>query len=329
VLWSVDRKYGPWPFEQKPELESAVFEARGDLFGETRAYLDVARALGTAPPASPDGFLIDLSSRTVPALYVVQIDLASRAPLRHVAQQLLDVYLTTRGMPKRVLGTLRQALQRCTAGTALCEAYSHAHGYPSIEGLLEELVAPENFRALVIVDALEDDFERGLRSALRFPIEILTFRRFRSTSGRDVLYDFEPFLQDLSASLAASTSEASVPALDPHDVDTLVVPAREEGFREVFLGEQMWGPVRIPESMIDKIRYIAGYQVAPVSAITHVAEVDRIEPWSGSSKYTIYFKGPAQKMGPIHSSTNGSTPAGNRYTSFARLCRAHTLEEVF
>jgi hypothetical protein len=119
------------------------------------------------------------------------------------------------------------------------------------------------------------------------------------------------------------------PPLDPSDVDTLVVPAREEGFKEVFLGEQMWGPIRIHESMLPKIRYVAAYQVPPVSAITHVAEVERIEPWGPSSKYMVYFKGPAQPVGPIPTrDTSVITPIGNRYTSFARLCRAHTLEEA-
>jgi hypothetical protein len=43
--------------------------------------------------------------------------------------------------------------------------------------------------------------------------------------------------------------------------------------------------------MISRIRYIAGYQVAPVSAITHLAEVSDIQPWEKSNKYVVNFKG--------------------------------------
>lgn len=328
MLWSVDRQYGVWPFEQKVELEAAIVEARGDLFGDARSFVEVKNTVGAVSGAVPDAYLIDLTSQSVPVLYVVQIDLASRAPLHHVARQLLDVYLTTRTMPKRVLATLRQAVRGSPVAMSSCESYAVANDYTNLDQLFEELIAPEKFRAVVVVDVLEEEFERGLRGALRFPIEIVTFRRFRSTGSPQVLFDFEPFLFDLTPSLM--TAAQATDFVDPADVDTLVVPAREEGLQEVFLGEQMWGPVRIPESMVPKIRFIASYQVAPVSAITHVAEVDRIEPVNGGRRYTIYFKGPPQKIGPIHATAGTPTaPIGNRYTSFARLCRAHTLEEVF
>ena len=70
-------------------------------------------------------------------------------------------------------------------------------------------------------------------------------------------------------------------AIDPSEIDTIVAPARSEGFHEVFLGKNRWYAIRIQSSMKPKIHYIAVYQVAPVSAITHVAEVADIEPWKG------------------------------------------------
>jgi hypothetical protein len=38
----------------------------------------------------------------------------------------------------------------------------------------------------------------------------------------------------------------------------IVVPANEEGFQEVFLGQDCWYEIRISSSMIEKIKYIAG-----------------------------------------------------------------------
>ena len=46
--------------------------------------------------------------------------------------------------------------------------------------------------------------------------------------------------------------------------------------------------------MKEKIRYIAGYQVAPVSAVTHIAEVQEIRPWKDTGKYVVrlrHFRG--------------------------------------
>ena len=51
--------------------------------------------------------------------------------------------------------------------------------------------------------------------------------------------------------------------------DTIVVPAREEGFKQRFLNENCWFAVRINAKHISKLKFIAAYQVAPVAAIIH------------------------------------------------------------
>jgi hypothetical protein len=333
MFWSTERQYCIWPFEQETELERAVRDAQSDLFGDARAYLDVRTLLGASAKdvQAPDAFLIDLSSRYLPTLYLVEIELASHDPLRHVAQQLLAFDLSVRSSPQRLRDTLRQVVQKSPTALGDCEAYAVENGYTSLDHLLDELVHPDALRALVVVDALDDDFEHALRDTLKLPIEVLSFRRFRSTSGGDVLYDFEPFMNDLLVAARDASRDPAEPAIDPAELDTIIVPARKEGFNQLFLHEHMWRPVRIHESLLPRIRYIAGYQSAPISAITHVAEVERIEPFDGPGNYAVYFKGPAQEVGPIYPVPNGgsSPPTGNRYTSFARLCRAHTLEEVF
>jgi hypothetical protein len=329
MFWSSAQQYRLWPFEREAELEAAILDARADLFGELRLYLDIRTLLGVEAKgnAAPDAFLIDLSSRFLPTLYLVEIELAVRDPLRHVAQQLLDFDLSARSAPQRLRSALRQAVQRDPRSFGTCEAYAAANGFPALDGLLDELIHPDALRALVIVDAVGELFEPSLRGALKLPIEILTFRRFRSSRTGDVLYDFEPFMQDLPSPTGDDPDEPAA-GIDPAELDTIVIRAPEDGFSEVFLGEAMWRPVRIHDSLLSQIRFVAGFQAAPISAITHVAEVDRIEPYEGS--YAIYFKGPAQKMGPIESGPDrrGLLPAGNCYTSFARLCRAHTLEEI-
>ena len=84
----------------------------------------------------------------------------------------------------------------------------------------------------------------------------------------------DPFLYEISAQGSSAGPEiGNTPAIDPSEIDTIVVPARSDGFQEQFIGENRWYAIRIHSSMKPKIHYIAVYQVAPVSEIDYLAEV--------------------------------------------------------
>ena len=44
--------------------------------------------------------------------------------------------------------------------------------------------------------------------------------------------------------------------------------------------------------MLPKIKYIAAYQSQPVSAVTHFAPVDHIEPYGEAENINWYFPNP-------------------------------------
>lgn len=121
---------------------------------------------------------------------------------------------------------------------------------------------------------------------------------------------------------AAKTQAAKVP-------DTVIVPAQAEGFQQVFLGEHCWYAIRIAGGMLDRLKYIAGYQTAPVSAVTHYAPIDRIEPYGDGRKYKLIFSAPAVEIGPIPlGDSPPGTMQGPRYTFFDKLKAATTLADL-
>jgi len=112
-------------------------------------------------------------------------------------------------------------------------------------------------------------------------------------------------------------------------LDTVIVPAQKEGFEEHFLKEGDWYAIRISGGMLDKIKYIAAYQTAPVSAVTHYAPVERIEAYGESGKYRVVFAEPAKEISPIpFADAPTGAMQGPRYTSFEKLQTAQKLADL-
>lgn len=109
--------------------------------------------------------------------------------------------------------------------------------------------------------------------------------------------------------------------------DTIVVPAREDGFKEEFLGNNQWYAIRIGAAMKDRIKYIAAYQVAPVSAITHIAEIKEIKPYKDTGKYLVIFSGPGREIKPIPTKDSSKSPQGPVYVKYSKLMESASLED--
>lgn len=111
--------------------------------------------------------------------------------------------------------------------------------------------------------------------------------------------------------------------------DLIIVPANKEGFEEVFLGRNCWYSIRIASSKLDKTKYIAAYQTRPVTAITHVAEIESFEPYGDNGKYKVNFSGPAKKIPSIpYADAPSGAMQGPRYSSKARLDEAKKLTDL-
>jgi len=131
---------------------------------------------------------------------------------------------------------------------------------------------------------------------------------------------------------AAPTDEVphSTIAHDNDPFDTVVVPARAEGFKARFLNEHCWFAIRIQAKHLARLKYIAAYQVAPVGAITHIAEIDKIEPYGDSGKYLLRFKATATAITPIARGADSSvTLQAPRYALRSKLLAAKDLDSVW
>lgn len=134
----------------------------------------------------------------------------------------------------------------------------------------------------------------------------------------------KPVAEPMTKSVDVERSKAT-----DDELDTVVVPAQKEGFDRVFLGQNAWWAIRISGGMIPKIKYIAAYQSQPISAITHVAPVARIEPYGDSGKYKLIFSEPAKPIGAIpFADAPSGFMQGPRYTTYDRLTKAKKLTDI-
>lgn len=123
-----------------------------------------------------------------------------------------------------------------------------------------------------------------------------------------------------------TTTDSFIPSPKP---DTVIVPARKDGFEEVFLGENCWYAIRISGGMLDKIKFIAAYQTDPVSSITYYAPVDHIEPYGEDGKYKLVFSEKAKPIGPIPlADAPPGAMQGPRYTTLDKLKAAKKLSDL-
>jgi len=314
-------------YPSEKEFEQAVVNQAPEIFGPRRIYLDCKRRIGRrgGKQSVPDGYVIDLSRTREPQLFIVENEIASHDLFRHVGVQLLQFSVSYSAAPRVVRQTLFEELSDRPEALQTCEQYVEEAGLRSLDHFLDEMVFDKPFRAIVIIDEAGDDLQTVLKN-FQFSVEVIEFVTYVNQQGERI-YRFAPFLEDVEESIA----EAGWPHVDVSELDTVVVPAREDGFVETFLGEDRWYAVRIHSSMIPQIKYVAAYRVSPTSAITHWAPVRSIEPWKETGKVVLNFAQPAQEIGPIPLVRDGrvTAPQNLRYTTFERLKKAKTLDDAF
>ncbi len=112
--------------------------------------------------------------------------------------------------------------------------------------------------------------------------------------------------------------------------DTIIVPTRNDTFEQVFLKGRCWYPVRLSKDMLGKVKWVAAYRSAPVSAITHIAKVSLVENCGQPGKYKLSFSKTPIQIKPVpFANARRCTMRGPRYTTKALLQEAAKLTDLF
>jgi hypothetical protein len=312
-----DKLFFLYEYSEEKEFETHVIEHANEIFGPKSIYIDIKKRIGEDNILTiPDGYLIDFSFELEPRLYIIENELVTHDPYKHIGQQLLKFAISYKASGRDIKNFLLENILKDKSKRVIVEKGFTRAGYRNIDAFLEDIIFEKTVAAIVIIDKITADLENVLNQ-LTMKVDIIEFQTF--LCGNELLHRFTPFqleIRDLKK---------------VEELDTIVVPANEEGFNTVFIGENCWYAIRISSSMVDRIKYIAGYQTAPISAITYYAEVSKIEKYRDTGKYVVYFKDKAKKIGPIKLTVRkkGAAPQAPRYTSVKKLLKAKKFEEVF
>ena len=338
IIDAVGNFYRPFTYETEGEFEATVIGLADVIFGPSTIYVDVKKKVrGKDIVTIPDGYVIDMTEPSSPELYIVENEIVSHDPFKHIGIQLLKFVTSFEDAQLSVRNFLMQEISKDEAKVRRLQEGSKKSSSRNIDAYLDQAVYG-SFRGLVVIDEARDELHSVLEK-IRANISVLELKTFESEDGArlhlfDTLYDEEEEYVietdggDRHRRSKVTKEERAARRARRAQSDTIVVPAREEGFKRVFLGEDQWHAIRIGAAMKERIKYIAAYQAAPVSAVTHLAEVKEIRPYKDSGKYVVTFKGPAQEIRSVAPKESKNSPQGPVYVKREDLLDAPYLEKA-
>jgi len=307
-------------FVNEDELEKAVVKHSPDIFGQKSVYIDIKKRVKHKQNSFisiPDGYILDF--RSDPQLWVVENELETHDSFKHIGIQLLKFASQFSEGSFQVKEILLEAINGEVALKEKASLLASKAKFANISEALDFAIFKNDFSFLIVIDEITDDLSRVTRELAKQP-ELLQIQKY--SDGREFVYVFDELLKELDE--AKSTKVKNI-----EDIDTMVAPARAEGHKAAFLKEKAWWAVRISASVMPKLKYLAMYEIAPVSAIRWVGKIQAIKPYEDTGKYKIFLSEISKLKEPITKGEQRFVPQSPRYTKFDLLEEAKTLADIF
>lgn len=313
--------YTQYTYLKEDEFEKMIVDHSSSIFGSAGIYFDIKKLIGAPKKGAtiPDGYYLDLTFHNDPRLYLVEVELNSHDVYGHIGEQILRFGISSETDKYKIKNHLLSAVNKDNSKKKKLADYFAKSKYDNINELLDRVIFENKPAAIIVIDEATDELF-NVMAQLTMATEVIEAQTY--VCGDKKLHRFSPFKDEVMTDLPANT--------DADELDTIIVPAREDGFNEEFMKNDRWFAIRISGAMIDKIKHIAAYQVAPVSGITYIADVDRIEKYKDTNKYIVFFKpGTVKKLNKVALGKKKLAPQAPRYSSYNAVLSAHTLDDLW
>jgi hypothetical protein len=322
------KPYEESPFENEAELERAVVENKKFIFGLDTILLDYKRKVGSKTSRNagiPDGFLIDFNDTKNPKLFFIENELESHDLYEHIGPQIMRFYASFETSKRELYKKLDAIIKVDKKIKRELETQINRTDYENIESLLNHILYENQVGIIVVIDEQTEDLNSLLQRLQEKP-EVIEIKKFQANN--QIVYQYNPFKEGILQTKAKKGKEL----LPMKEVDTIVCAAREEGFKHAFIDNDAWWAVRISPAIIPQLKYLAMYEVNPVSKIRWVATIKEggIKPYKNTGKYIIHIES-KKKMKPIvlDKDVKGMAPQSPRYTKKEKLDKAQKIGELW
>jgi len=333
-IYAKETVYVRVSYSFESDFEKTVFSLADQIFGIKTIYFDTKKKLkGHNIAVVPDGYLIDLTVADEPKLYVVENEIVSHDPFKHIGIQMLKFATSFEEERIQIRNLLMKEISADENKLKRLEEGCNQSNSRNIDNYLDKAVYTD-FKGLVIIDEARNELFRVLEK-INSNISVLEVKAYKSASG-DYAYEFDSLYEEDTEDIGSTTIEKrELTNEERHkrrmrraECDTIIVPAREDGFKEEFINNNQWYSIRIGAAMKERIKYIAAYQVSPISAVTHYAEVEDIKPYKDSGKYIVYFKKPATEIRRLPLKEANKSPQGPVYAKLSKLLESKYFDEA-
>ncbi|MCX2839421.1 hypothetical protein OQ279_14815 [Salinimicrobium sp. MT39] len=86
-----DKTYSYYEYAKEQEFEQVIVQQSNHIFGSNSFYRDIKKRIGDSIITIPDGYLIDFSFEAEPRLYIIENELSSHDPYKHIGSHLIKL----------------------------------------------------------------------------------------------------------------------------------------------------------------------------------------------------------------------------------------------
>jgi len=322
-----DKEFYSSTFVNEAELEKVVVENYEKIFGNDTVYFDLKKGIRHTKGdllTIPDGYLLRLN--TAPTMSIIENELSVHDPVDHIGKHFLK-YSSALTVPSKypVKKFLMEYLKSNKIISKRLENLMEKTPFKNVSDLFDAVILDQDFGYIIVIDGKTDELERIVSP---YAPEIIVIKKYQYND--EIIFQIETSDEE-EMQVVKTVKDETTQMRRLAEIDTLVCPAKEDGFNAVFLGEHRWFPVRINPIRIQKIKYLAIYEKSPIAAINYIGRVKEIKSYKNTGKYEIILDGAPVKIKPIKLTKNelNFVPQSPRYTIKSLIDKAKTLSDIF